>query len=55
LKSPEKPEEPVVKQNCREVAESEMTSKDLDKNGVLSEEELKAIVYQWEKSSIFYH
>jgi hypothetical protein len=44
IEEPQKPEEPVVKQNCREVAESEMTSKDLDKNGVLSEEEHKAIV-----------
>jgi hypothetical protein len=44
IEGPQKPEEPVVKQNCREVAESEMTSKDLDKNGVLSEEELKTIL-----------
>ena len=44
IEEPEKPEEPVVKQTCRDVADREMTSKDLDKNGVLSEEELKTIL-----------
>ena len=44
IEEPEKPEEPVVKQTCRDVADGEMTSKDLDKNGVLSEEELKTIL-----------
>ena len=34
----------MVKQTCRDVADREMTSKDLDKNGVLSEEELKTIL-----------
>ena len=38
--------------NCREVAEKEMASKDLDKNGVLSEEELKSVVFN-QKSVIF--
>ena len=40
----EEPEELVVKQTCREVANTEMTSKDMDKDGVLSEEELKSVL-----------
>ena len=38
------PEEPVVELNCREVAKNEMSSKDLDKNGVLSQEEVKSVM-----------
>ena len=36
IENPEEPKEPVVELNCREVAKNEMSSKDLDKNGVLS-------------------
>ena len=52
IEEPEEPVEPVVEMNCREVAEKEMASKDLDKNGVLSEEELKSVVFN-QKSVIF--
>ena len=41
---PVEPLEPVVELNCREVAKNEMSSKDIDKNGVLSQEELKSVI-----------
>ena len=52
IEEPEEPVELVVEMNCREVAEKEMSSKDLDKNGVLSEEELKSVVIN-QKNVIF--
>ena len=52
IEEPEEPVELVVEMNCREVAEKEMSSKDLNKNGVLSEEELKSVVIN-QKNAIF--
>ncbi len=52
IEEPEEPVELVVEMNCREVAEKEMSSKDLDKNGVLSEEELKSVVIS-QKNVVF--
>ena len=52
IEEPEEPVELVVEMNCREVAEKEMSSKDLDKNGVLSEGELKSVVIN-QKNVIF--
>ena len=40
----EEPEDPVITEDCRDVATKEMTSKDLDKNGLLSEQEAKNIL-----------
>ena len=40
----EEPEEPVIVEDCRDIATKEMTSKDLDKDGLLSEEEAKNVV-----------
>ena len=40
----EEPKVPVVTQNCRDVAENEMSSKDLNADGLLSKEEAKSVV-----------
>ena len=38
------PEDPIVVEDCRDVATKEMTSKDINKDGLLSEEEAKNVV-----------
>ena len=40
----DEPEEPVVTNNCRDIATKEMTSKDIDGDGLLSEAEAKTVV-----------
>ena len=40
----EEPKNPVVTEDCRDLATKEMTSKDLDKDGLLSEQEAKNIL-----------
>jgi hypothetical protein len=40
----EEPQDPIVSQNCRDIAENEMTSKDKDGNGVLSKTEFESII-----------
>ncbi|MDG1548411.1 MAG: hypothetical protein P8Q94_00005, partial [Candidatus Poseidoniaceae archaeon] len=40
----EEPKEPVVTEDCRDVATKEMTSKDIDGDGLLSEAEAKTVV-----------
>ena len=38
------PQDPVVVEDCRDVATKEMTSRDIDKDGLLSEEEAKNVM-----------
>ena len=40
----DEPEEPVVTNSCRDIATKEMTSKDIDGDGLLSEAEAKTVV-----------
>jgi hypothetical protein len=40
----EEPNEPMVTEDCRDVATKEMTSKDIDGDGLLSEAEAKTVV-----------
>ena len=49
IDEPEAPQEPIVSQNCREVAENEMNSKDKDANGVLSKAELDSVILNGNK------
>ena len=49
IDEPEAPQEPIVSQNCRDVAENEMNSKDKDANGVLSKAELDSVILNGNK------